>query len=360
MSTYPRALITPPLAAQTFATRRTARSAHPFVLADLANDAAGGHLGQRWTLSRTEATVRHWFYESASNARFLDALATVSNKGSTWTDGNAVTLALEITDGTATASAGADGIPDGLRGDRDLPPAPIAAYAARLRSMTQHRWTLDLDALRGLLAASTRWRFTLTVAADPTCYLEGFQVVELPRLAVDTGDAYGQLPQDYLPRGLVVDGARGLARLGATLEDAHDGSLRTYHAATRDEGAPLSTTSATYAPLAGDSEPGGAAVRYVTRSRRVKGDAGARVRFRCRYRVTGGGGAATGGLRLTSGVASYDLALTDTSGAWVDSAVETARLKTDGTNYLDTLTWAGKVSAGTLDVSAITVWDYPD
>lgn len=360
MTAHPRNLNAPVLEAQTFATRRTARASHGAALADLAADAAGGHLGQRWTIARVEATVRHWFFESASNARFLDALAVVGNKGSTWTDGDAVTLALTITDGTTVANALVDGIPDGLRGDRDLAPAPIASYAARHRSFTVHRWTLDLDTIRGVLGASTRWRLTLTVTCDATCYLESFQVTELPRFVVDSADTYGQPPQDYLPRAPVVDGAAGLQRVGATLEAAYDGSLRTYHAAGRDEGAPLSTTSATYAVLSGDSEPGGAAVQYVTRPRKMKGTASARVRFRCRYRITGGGGAATGGLRLTTGVSTYDLALTDTSGAWADSGVEAARLKTDGTDSLDSLSWKGKTSAGTLEISAITVWDYPD
>lgn len=360
MTAQPRALNTPALEAQTFSTRRTARSSHPFTLADLANDAAGGHLGQRWTLSRCESSTRHWFYESASNARFLDVLATVSNKGGTWTPSNSVTLALTITDGTTVANTLVEGIPDGLRADRDLRPAPSASFAPRLLSLTQHRWTLDLDTIRGVLGASTLWRCSLAVVSSATTYLEGFQVTELPRFVVDTADTYGQLPQHYLPRGLVVDGASGLQRTGKTLEAAYDTSLRTYHACSRDEATPLSTASATYASLSGDAEPGGASVQYVTRARRMKGAASARVRYRCRYKLTGAGALDTGDLKLTTGAGSYALSLPDTAGAWADSDAKIARVDTSGGDYLDALAWEARVSAGTLSISTIAVWDYPD
>lgn len=356
MTTSGRSLTTPRLDAQVFASRMTARSAHPFALADLANDAAGGHLGQRWTMARRESGTFSWFYESGSNAKFLEVLATCANKGATWTAANSVALTLTITDGTTTASSSTY-IPDGLRGDRDMRPGPATGFAPRLWSMSSGRWVLDLDTIRATLTASTLWRMTLVVTCSATTYLEHWQVTEAPRLIVDTADVYGQLPQSYLPRGIVRAGTPdGLPRIGATLERAFDWSLRTYHARSVDEAAPMTTTSTTFASMAGDDEPGGAPCVYVVRPRRMRDNTACRVRFRCRYKTSG----ATGGtLRLTTGVSTYDVALAGTSGAWADSAATTAYLDTSAADSVDTIRWLDKVGAGTLSIAALTVWDYP-
>ena len=355
MTTSPRSLVTPRLDAQVFASRATARASHPAALAELATDAAGGHVGQRWTLGRIETGVYSWFFESATNGKFLDVLTTVALKGGTWSASDAVTVTLTITDGTTTASSSTY-VPDGLRGDRDLSPAPTSGVTPRLWSATQHRWTLDLDAIRATLTASTLWRLTIDVAADATVYLEHWQVTEVPRFLVDSADAYGQPPHHYLPRGIVRNGATGLPRIGATLEAAFDTSLRTYHARAVAEAAPLTTTSASYGSLAGDDEPGGAACSWIVRPRRMRGDTQARVRFRCRYKTSGASG---GDLKLASGVSSYTVTLTATSGAWADCTATTAYLLTSGADYVDTLTWRAKVAAGTLSISTLTVWDYP-
>ncbi len=355
MTTQPRALVTPALQSQAFAARATARSVHAFTLAELANDAASGHCGQRWALSRVESNTFHGFYESDTTAAWLVVRAVLSRKGAaTLTD--ATTLTLTATDGTSTASTLADGIPDGLRGDRSLYLPSSALWAPRAECLASHRWVVSLAELRAVLSASTRWRFELVTSTGSSHYLESFTIEEAARLAVDTADAFGALPQNYLPRGVVVDGASGLQRIGATLEAAFDLSRRTYHASSIAEATPWTTTSTSYAVLTGDAEPGGAAIQYVTRGRRMRVATDARVRFRVRYKTTAG---QTASIRLHTGAGTYTLALGDTSGAWADSDVATAYLKTSGVGYLDAITWDAKCTGGTLSVSARCVWDHP-
>lgn len=356
MTTQARALVTPALQAQAFASRATARSVHAFTLAELANDAASGHCAQRWCLSRRSGGTFHGFYESDTSAAWLVVRTAIGRKGAaSLTD--LTTLALTVTDGTSTASTLADGIPDGLRGDRDLVLPASATWERRAACLGAHRWVISLDELRAVLSASTRWRFSLAATVGASHYLEVFEVEEVARLAVDTSDAFGQLPHSYLPRGAIVDGdPLGLQRIGATLEAAFDQSRRTYHAMSLDESAPWHTTSGSYAVMSGDAEPGGAAIRHVVRGRRMRGGVDARVRFRVRYKTTSGG---DGTIRLHTGIGTYSLVLPSTGGAWADSDLAVAYLKTSGVDFLDTISWDAKTTAGTLSVSARTVWDHP-
>jgi len=356
MTTQPRLLTTPVLDAQTYASRATARSVHAFTLAELANDAASGHCGQRWSLARRASGTWHAFFESDTTAAWLIVRAVVSIKGAgSLTDTTALTLT--ATDGTSTASTLGHGIPDGLRGDLTIFPPIGARSTSRAEILTSRMWVISLAELRAVLSAGTLWRFTLVGAVGTAHYLESFTIEEAPRLAVDTTDSYGQLPQSYLPRGLVIDGdPGGLPRIGATLEAAYDLSRRTYHATSIDEATPWTTTSGSYATLTGDAEPGGAALKYATRGRRMRGATDCRVRFRVRYRTTSSG---TASIRLHTGVSTYTLALADSGGAWADSDLAVGYLKTSGVGYLDTLWWDAKTTAGTLSVSARGVWDHP-
>lgn len=358
MTSRPRSLGAPVLDLGAFAARATARSSHAFTLADLADEAAGGHPSQRWTLPRVESGVWSGFYESDSVARFLVVRAVAGLKGGSWSGGPNVTLALTITDGTNVANTLVEGIPDGLRGEALS--APPSAEASRLRGVGRSRWVLDLDTLRGVLSAATRWRFELTTVAT-SAYLESFVVEEAPRFIIDTGDTYGQLPEDYLPRAFVVDGDHGLQRIGATLEAAYDLSLATYHSMARDEGDPWTTTSTSFAAMTADSEPGGAAIRYESRARVLRGSTRDRVRFALRYRTVGMTPGDTASVRLNTGASGspFVAVLPNTSGAWTDCSTKTAYLDTSDPSRLDTLTWEAKTDSGTLEVSARTVWRHP-
>lgn len=361
MTTQSRSLVTPALDAQAFAARATARSVHAFTLADLANDAAGGHPSQRWALSRRESGTWHGFYEADSTAEWLVVRAVLSRKGvAVLTD--TTTLALTVTDGTTVANTLAEGIPDGLRADRGLVLPSGAVWMARHEALGVHLFRISLAKLRSVLTASTHWRFKLVIATGSSHYVESFTIEEASRFAIDTGDAFGQLPQSYLPRGLVVDGdPGGLPRIGATLEAAFDKSRRTYHAASVEESTPWTTSSTSYATLAGDAEPGGAAVQHVTRGRRMRDGADCRVRFRVRYKITGASTGDTATIRLHTGGGSspYALVLADTAGTWADSNLAVGYIKTSGTDYLDTLYWSAKTTSGTLAVCARGVWDHP-
>lgn len=361
MTSRSRLLVTPAIEAQTFASRATARASHPFTLAELVDDAASGHCGQRWTLSRKGSGTYHGFYESSSTAEWLIVRASVSRKG-TWTYGAGAELVLTATDGTHTASSLADGIPDGLRGGVVHTPSPDALSFPRSRTVGTVRWAINLATLRGVLTSSTTWRFKLVATVGATAYLEHFQIEEAPRLIVDTAEAFGQLPLDYLPRGVIQDGATGLQRLGVTLEHAFDKSLRTYHSACRPEASPWSTTSAVYAPLAQDTEPGGVAISHVVRGRKMRGTQDCRVRLHLRYRTVGMTLITDKAfVRLYTGGSGspYTATLTDTAGAWTDATPLTAYIKTSAGDYLDSLHFGAKTDSGTLEVSARTILDYP-
>lgn len=368
MTARPRSLGAPVLDLQAFASRATARSAHAFTLADLADEAAGGHLSQRFALSRVESGTFSWFYESDSAARFLVVRAATSLKGVVWSASVGATLALTVTDGTNVANTLVEGIPDGLRADVSLlvpPPQgldPIYSLTAlRMSSAGRGRWVLDLDTLRGVISAGSRWRFQLVTAAT-TAYVESFVVEEVPRFLVDTADDYGQFPEDYLPRAYVVDGDRGLARIAATLEAAYDLSLATYHAMAVDPATPWSTTSTSFAALSGDAEPGGAPVQYANRPRVLRGSTRDRVRFALRYRTVGMATPAdVATVRLNTGATGspFDATLPDTAGVWTDCASKTAYLDVTDPSRLDTITWEAKTESGTLEVVARTVWRYP-
>lgn len=356
MTRQARSLSTPTLEAQAFAVRSTARSAHAFTLAELANDAAGGHVGQRWSLARRSTGVFHGFYESESTAAWLVARAVVSIKGA-GSLSDTTTLTLTATDGTSTASTQAHGIPDGLRGDLPIFTPLGTRERSREAVLTPRLWVISLEELRARLGASSLWRLTLDASVGLGHYLESFTLEEAPRLVVDTSEAFGQLPQSYLPRGQVVDGdPSGLQRIGATLEAAFDLSRRTYHAMSADEALPWHTTSGSYAAMSGDAEPGGASIVTVVRGRRMRSGVACRVRFRARYRTTSGG---VGSLRLHTGEGTYTLALPSTGGAWADSDVQTAYLKTSGVDRLDSIWWDASTTAGTLSVCARGVWDHP-
>lgn len=361
MTAQARLLTTPEIDIQVFASRATARASHASTLAELATDAAGGHPSQRWSLSRCEDSTRHWFYESSSTAEWLVVRAAASQKGGTFVAGAGADLTLTITDGTTTANLEAEGIPDGLRGDRTLAVAVNAGWDRRLNALGVTTWYLDLTLLRSLLGAATTWRFELVIATGATAYLEHFEIEELPRFLVDTADTYGQLPQNYLPRGVVRDGASGLTRIGATLDAALTKSRRTYHAMTRDVAAPWTTTSTSYVALTGDDEPGGAATTYVVRPRRIRGDAGCPVKILLRYRLTGATGTDKAYVRLTTGGSGspFVCTLARNGGAWTDAAAVAAALLTSDASHLDTLQWHAKVDAGTLELVTRVLIDDP-
>jgi hypothetical protein len=362
MTTEPRILFTPRVESQAFASGTTARAHHGYVLAELVNDATGGHPGQRFGIGqRTAGGTYHWFYRRTTVARHLVVRAVVATNGGTYTAGHGAVLTLTVTDGTNTVST-TPTIPPGLDGGDTW--QPINTTALRTETFAHYEWTMSLDALAATLTASDNWRVKLVATVGATAFLESFQAEELPRWLVDTADSYGQIPTDYLPRGVIRDGATGLQRIWATARVGYTDALRTYHAQVRPEADPWSSTStAAYEPLGGDIESGTTPITYVCRPRRMRGTTRCKVRWRLRYRTVGMSSVShTASVQLLTGHASSPFAVTlaDTAGTWTDTAAQTAYLITDGTDRLDTISFLAKTQSGTLEVSSRWVADDPD
>lgn len=338
----------------------TTRASHAFALADLCNDAAGGHPGQRATILHTGSGTFQLFYQAAA-ARYVLLRACVVRTGIYSLVYDGVTLELSITDGTTAIPSSDATIPEGLGADLLYQPG-AGGLGSRLGSAQYLSWYLDVDALvTAGLDPSVPWRLQVIVVAGATAALESFTLEEAPRFLVGTADGYGQIPQDYLPRAPIVDGSRGLERLRTTMRAGHYLGLRTYHAMSRAEAAPIYTTSGTFAALTGDTEAGTTATKYKVRARKMRGAADCPVAWLVRYKIVGASPGQKGQVRLYTGGAGspYTLDLTDVSGSWATSPVGSAALSTAASGSLDTLYFAARTDGGTLSLCARTVWDNP-
>lgn len=361
MATVPRSLATPRLEARTFAVGVTAASSHPSGLSDLANDCAGGHPGQRMTVGRLAASgvySTHWIPTDVP--RWLRVEALFTSSAVTF---NGVTLKLHVDDGSFTVVYTDPEIPAGLAGDVSHTSFYATSTPSRLGAGGRQTWLLDLDALvaAGLSRAAPVWRFQWTALVTSPAEVELITVEEVPRFAVDSAEAFGQLPGSYLPHGLVADGSPGgLQRLWATTRVGLMSGLRTYHSMVRPEGDAWLVTSTSFATFGGnDEEASGVPARYRVRPRAMRPGVDTRVRYLIRYKLAGASGGDTATVRLTTGAGSYDVTLSDASGSWAESAFTTAYLLAGSE---DTLSWQAKVSNGasTLHVIARPVFDYPE
>lgn len=344
--------ITPRLELRTTASRRTARASHAAALASLADDSALGHHGQRSTVTRTLGGVFHSFYQPGL-ARWLRVTVAVAFRGLSWS-GDGVTVALEIHDGTNTVLSSDTRLPEALRATTLY---PTGTSPGRMSSVQSHTVLVDLATLLSTLDVTAVWRLKWTVVVGATSACEGITCEEMPRLVVDDTAAAGVLTTLAMPRAPILGGDRSFARITESIAWAYSNVLHTYHAASPGEADPFITTSPTYAPMGEDSDDGDERVHTV-RPRIVRGSSiNARARWRVRYRITGAASGDLGFVRLVTGAGTYVLTLSDVSGSWVDSPVETAYLATSSAK--DTLRFRAKVDAGTLEVSARTVWDYP-
>ena len=353
MTTRSRILEAPRLDAETFAVRATARASHGLTLAELANDAATGHPAQRLTIGRTTGGTFHGWLQPSKDLRLLRVTTLVAWRAAgTYTAGDGVSVAIEVTDGTTTVTS-----PPTIPTDFGAVLLPQPGVW-RLATVAAYAGWLDYGALvtAGLDAAQV-WRLKFLVTVDATAVCEGVLVEEVPRLITDDADDAGLIPDAYQPRQVILAGSSSFRRVQETMRAAYYQSLRTYHHGAPGEADPYVCTSGSYAPLGQDSDDGDAR-RTIVRPRKIRGAAqNARARLRCRYRMTGASSGDKGFLRLHTGVGTYVITLTDVSGAWADSAIETGYLATSGSS--DTLWWDAKRDAGTLEISAREVWDYP-
>ena len=343
MTTRHRDLTTPALYSQTRPSRGTAQASQSAALAELANDAAGGHPAQRATVLRNEGGTFHCFIWPDTTAIYYAVRITASWK--TAPVFNASTVTLAVTDGTTTVGPGASPyLPRDI-----LAPISPGVSGARLDDFTTREVYVQRDSLVAAgLSPSVPWRFTFVVSTVAT-YVEVIEIAEVSRFAVDTADLYGADPDYYQPRSIIDD---NVVSIGATLEAAHDLQRRTYHAVSLDEGAHDDVTSGTYAPIPGSQlESVGVASRWEVRPRLMGGVP--EVQFGVRYRTTG---AHTGGVQITTGAGTYTLALPTTSGAWVDDFTGVGYLAQAAT---DEIHWDAFSSAGTLHITSYWIVETP-
>lgn len=343
MTTRPRDLTTPALYSQTRPSRGTAQASQSSALAELANDAAGGHPAQRATVLRTVGGTYHCYIWPDTTAIYYAVRVTASWRTAPVFNASSVTLA--VTDGTTTVGPGASVyLPRNL-----LAPIHPGVSGARLDDFETREVFVQRDSLVAAgLSPSVPWRFTF-VATTVGTYVEAIEIAEVSRFATDTADTYGADPDYYQPRSIIDD---NVVAIGATLEAAHDLQRRTYHAVSLDEGAHDDVTSGTYAPIPGSQlESAGVASRWQVRPRLMGGVP--EVQFGVRYRTTG---MHTGGVRITTGAGTYSITLPTTGGAWVDNFTGVGYLAQATT---DEIHWDAFSSAGSLSITSYWIVETP-
>jgi len=343
MTTRSRDLTTPALYSQTRPSRGTVQASQSAALAELANDAAGGHPAQRATVLRTVGGTYHCYIWPDTTAIYYAVRVTASWRTAPVFNASSVTLA--VTDGTTTVGPGASVyLPRNL-----LAPIHPGVSGARLVDFETREVFVQRDSLVAAgLSPSVPWRFTFVVTTVAT-YVEAIEIAEVSRFATDTADTYGADPDYYQPRSIIDD---NVVSIGATLEAAYDLQRRTYHAVSLDEGAHDDVTSGTYAPIPGSQlESAGVASRWQVRPRLMGGVP--EVQFGVRYRTTG---AHTGGVRITTGAGTYTLPLPTTSGAWVDDFTGGGYLAQTTT---DEIYWEAFSSAGTMHIASYWIVETP-
>ena len=343
MTTRSRDLTTPALYSQTRPSRGTAQASQSSALAELANDAAGGHPAQRATVLRTVGGTYHCYIWPDTTAIYYAVRVTASWRTAPVFNASSVTLA--VTDGTTTVGPGASVyLPRNL-----LAPIHPGVSGARLDDFETREVFVQRDSLVAAgLSPSVPWRFTFVVSTVAT-YVEAIEIAEVSRFATDTADTYGADPDYYQPRSIIDD---NVVAIGATLEAAHDLQRRTYHAVSLDEGAHDDVTSGTYAPIPGSQlESAGVASRWQVRPRLMGGVP--TVQFGVRYRTTG---MHTGGVRITTGAGTYTLTLPTTGGAWVDDFTGVGYLAQTTT---DEIYWEAFSSASSLSITSYWIVETP-
>lgn len=343
MTTRHRDLTTPALYSQTRPSRGTVQASQSAALAEIANDAAGGHPAQRATVLRTVGGTYHCYIWPDTTAIYYAVRVTASWKTAPVFNASSVTLA--VTDGTTTVGPGASVyLPSNL-----LTPIQPGLSGARLDDFETREVYVQRDSLVAAgLSPSVPWRFTFVVSTVAT-YVEAIEIAEVSRFATDTADTYGADPDYYQPRSIIDD---EVVAIGATLEAAYDLQRRTYHAVSLDDGAPDAVTSGTYAPIPGSQlESAGVASRWQVRPRLMGGVP--TVQFGVRYRTTG---SHTGGVRITTGAGTYTLTLPTTSGAWVDDFTGVGYLAPTTT---DEIYWEAFSSAGSLSITSYWIVETP-
>jgi len=346
MTLIRRTLLSPTVDSQTMASRLTARAATAQLLAELSNDAASGHPGQRGTVLQNSGGVFYVPFHPATTSRFIEVAFTVSPVGD-WSPPDAVSVTAKITDGTITVLSSSSRIPFDLRG---IPKWP-GLGGGRLDSFNRvvnHIDKADLITLDGL-DPTVPWVFEFTITCGASVLCELLEVSEVSRFAIDTTEDYGDDPQNY-PGRSVID--THLSRLEDTLTAAFFLNRRTYQCICLDEAAPDTTSSGTLAAIAPTQlESGSTPKSWIIRPRLIYLEC--QVIWGVRYMT----GAVDGEVELaTTGTGSpWVMTLPATSGSWAWAySVENVTHGFLANASTDTLSW--RVSSGSGDVKITNYW----
>lgn len=349
MTATPRILNAPTIILSSMASTRTAMGSHGYSLADLADDAADGHPGQRATIDRNAGGTFRLFTDPRTTALLYELAVTVSWRN-TWVNGDFLQVELvEITDGTHTVTSASHLIPDGLNsGDTGIPPG---GGRSRLDAMNRQTWYFDRSRLiTAGLSATLPWTWKLVITCATTVWCEAVELAEMSRFAVSGDDNFGADPRAFRGR---TDIDTGLSRVGLTLEAAYDLGRRTYHAIALPEASPNSVTSSTYVAIPGAQNASGSDPQIWRVRGRLMGLGDTPVKFGCRYKTSGAG---NGSLKLTTGAGAYTLTLPGTSGAWASIFTGAGAILAASQ---DDLAFTAKVASGTLYFTNWWVLDDP-
>jgi len=280
-------------------------------------------------------------YTPNEQARFLRIVAAVSQVQSGWASVSATITCTVHDDAGNSVGPSDDRIPDGFKSPYNVHRPTALVAPTRFDGELLVVGYLDLDALRADLTGDT-WHLTFDVtlfgAGALVNRLEGWEV---PRGAIDDATASGGVPlAPFNPDQPVSDGpltspASRLARIVETNQHART-TNRTYVAlawweSTSTSDTP-SVTSTSDAPITLLDESGARAqIKVQTRAIAAGSAAGEPVRWRVRYRMTGGAGtekliatlrsSATGSPWSTPALA-YSASFVWS--AWVTSAIATS------------------------------------
>ena len=186
MTTRHRDLTTPALYSQTRPSRGTVQASQSATLAEIANDAAGGHPAQRATVLRNVGGTYCCYIWPDTTAIYYSVRITAS-----WIlvfyAINTATVTLAVTDGTTTVGPSASPY---LPRDLQSFTSP-GASGSRLRDFETTTAYVQRDSLVAAgLSPSVPWRFTFVVTTSGAA-VEAIEIAEVSRFATDTADTYG-------------------------------------------------------------------------------------------------------------------------------------------------------------------------
>lgn len=339
---------------------RATQTTHPIALALASNCAL---LDQPASIASTGWTetggVYSFSYVRNPGARYVRFEARIAPVSLTST----ATVQLKLTARDATGNAvlhGDDRIPDGFKSETHAAPHSLLIGPRFAESLAIVGY-VDCDALDDDLTDPT-WHFDLEVSVSGGGTLDGMQLFELPRFAVDdTATHGGVIPGSFQRDAVIHSGSDdGLVRLVSTQESARL-SQRSYLAlswlrSTTPADTP-SVSATSYTPFT-LLDAGADAVRFAvpTRSVHAASSAGEVARWRFLYRFDGGAGTETASVRLYGSATGspWTKSLTYTTSwtwsPWVAAAVRTSPAT-------DALSLKGLVSASgpTLWIAAVHV-----